>query len=67
MRRIDLVCLIASPIAAGFVMTYGGLKAAVLAVIAWNLVAWAPEVILLKRAQDLCPSLRCVQCDNAVM
>lgn len=29
MRRIDLTCLIAAPIAVGFVMTYGGSRAAV--------------------------------------
>jgi Ferroportin1 (FPN1) len=29
MRRIDLTCLIAAPIAVGFLMTYGGSRTAV--------------------------------------
>ena len=59
MRRIDLVCLIASPIAAGFVMAYAGLAAAIVFIIGWNLSAWLPEVQLLRHAIDLAPVLRC--------
>lgn len=57
MRRIDLVCLIASPIASGFVMTYAGLRAAILVIIAWNLLGWVPEVYLLRHAMELVPEL----------
>lgn len=54
MKRIDLTCLIASPIAVGLVMTFGGrepMAAATLALVAWNMVAWVPECWLLSFAQ----------------
>ncbi|KAK9813728.1 hypothetical protein WJX73_005513 [Symbiochloris irregularis] len=58
MRRIDLVCLIASPIASGFVMTYAGLRAAILVIIGWNLLGWLPEVYVLSHAMELVPELK---------
>lgn len=59
MRRIDLMCLIASPIIAGLLLTYGGLQMAILGIVAWNLLAWLPECLLLKHAQQLSPALMC--------
>jgi len=56
MKRIDLTCLIASPIAVGVVMTWR-LDAAVVAITLWNITAWAPECYLLQRAQRASPAL----------
>ncbi|KAK9815567.1 hypothetical protein WJX72_006024 [[Myrmecia] bisecta] len=58
MRRIDLTCLIAAPIAAGLVMTYFGTPWAILLITAWNLAAWFPECWLLTYAQRQAPGLR---------
>lgn len=59
MRRVDLTCLIASPIMAGILLTYGGLEAAVIGIVCWNLAAWAPECLLLFYAQRRSFALRC--------
>jgi iron-regulated transporter 1 len=61
MRRIDLTCLIASPIMAGLLLTYSGLQAAILAIMAWNVAAWLPECLLLSYAQRHSPVLRCAR------
>lgn len=58
MRAIDLTCLLLAPIAAGFLMTYTSMTTAVLAIVAWNLAAWAPECYLLVCAQRASPLLR---------
>lgn len=60
MRRIDLTCLIASPIVAGLLLNYTSLQVAILAIMAWNLLAWMPECLLLSYAQRQSPSLRWV-------
>jgi iron-regulated transporter 1 len=57
MKRIDLTCLIASPIGVGLLMTYGTIEAAIIGVLLWNIAAWAPECFLLKRAQSASPVL----------
>lgn len=59
MRRIDLICLILSPMMVGFVMTYAGTVAAVLVILAWNLAASAPECMLLSYSEAQVPRLRC--------
>ena len=55
MKRIDLACLIASPIMVGLLMQHRlgapPMVAATLALLTWNLVAWGPEVVLLRYAQ----------------
>jgi len=56
MKRIDLSCLIASPIAVGLLMTYR-VDAAIIGVLVWNAAAWIPECSLLKRAQNASPVL----------
>lgn len=64
MKRIDLICLIASPIFVGVLMSAGGAAGAsptvvaALAILGWNLVAWVPEISLLRAAQALSPELR---------
>ena len=58
MKRIDLICLIASPIMVGLLLTYCGSRVAVLAILGWNLAAWAPECALLRSAQHCSPALR---------
>lgn len=50
LRRIDLVCLFAAPIFTGTLMTFRGLRDASVALAAWNVVAWGPQVLLLRRA-----------------
>lgn len=58
MRRIDLTCLIVAPVAVGFLMTFGGSRAAVAAICLWNLVVWVPEVALLSYSIRQAPHLR---------
>ena len=58
MRRIDLTCLILAPIAVGCLMTFAGPRAAVAAICAWNLAAWAPECGLLRYSMGQVPHLR---------
>lgn len=58
MRAIDLSCLLLSPIAAGFLMTYGGMQTAILVIALWNLFAWLPECYLLYIAQQASSLLR---------
>ena len=61
MKRIDLTCLIASPILVGLLAQHGGglppMAAATLGLLAWNLASWAPEVLLLRLAQRHSPEL----------
>ena len=58
MRRIDLLCLLAAPIASGFCMTYLSLRAATAALAAWNAATWAPSVLLLCHAGKTLPPSR---------
>lgn len=54
MKRIDLICLIASPILVGLVMQHGGsqpMAAASFILLVWNLASWPLEVLLLRFAQ----------------
>jgi iron-regulated transporter 1 len=60
MKRIDLTCLIASPIMVGLLMQRGGgppMAAATLAVLLWNVASWPAEVALLSYAQRRSPAL----------
>jgi hypothetical protein len=59
MKAIDLVCLIASPLVAGVLMTWAGTGTAVGVILLWNAAAWFPECYLLQLAQSRCSSLRC--------
>ncbi len=58
MRAIDLSCLLLAP--AGFLMTYTSISTAILAIAAWNLMAWVPECCLLVCAQHASAVLRSV-------
>lgn len=58
MRRIDLTCLIASPIMAGLLMTLGSIRVAIAGILLWNMLAWWPECRLLQLAQWFSPFLR---------
>eukprot|EP00884_Botryococcus_braunii_P015391 jgi/Botrbrau1/2535/Bobra.0079s0023.1 len=58
MKAIDLVCLIASPLVAGVLMTWAGTGTAVAVILLWNAAAWIPECYLLQLAQSRCSSLR---------
>jgi hypothetical protein len=57
MRAIDMLCLMLSPVAAGFLMTYAGMLPAVAVVFVYSAVAWLPECILLRVAVQLSPEL----------
>ena len=60
MKRIDLCCLIASPIMIGLVMQHAGgppMVAATLVLLVWNLASLLPEVLLLRYAQRCSPAL----------
>ena len=61
MRRIDLTCLILAPIGVGFLMTYAGARAAIVATLAWNLIAWRPECLLASHAVLCSDALQCAQ------
>lgn len=56
MKRIDLSCLILSPIFVGMAMSFNSLSG-VLAVFVWHMAVWWPECALLERAQRICPTL----------
>ncbi len=59
-RPADLTCLIASPLMVGLVMQHAGgppMVGSTLALLAWNMLAWPPELLLLRRAQRLSPAL----------
>ncbi|CAL8460950.1 g481 [Coccomyxa elongata] len=58
MRRIDLTCLIASPVMASLIMTLASIRVAVVAILVWNMLAWWPECRLLQLAQHFSPLLR---------
>ena len=58
MRRLDLTCLIASPIMAGCLMTFGSIRIAIVGILLWNMLAWWPECRLLQLAQHFSPVLR---------
>ena len=58
MKRIDLSCLIGSPILVALVMSKGGSASAVLVLLAWNMAAWLPECVLLQFAQQNSAALR---------
>lgn len=66
MRRIDLTCLIVSPIFAGVLMTYAGSRTAVLAVLAWNLAACAPECLLAAHVVRCSRGLQCAHVPAAL-
>ena len=61
MRRIDLTCLILAPIGVGFLMTYADARAAIVATLAWNLIAWRPECLLAAHAVLCSDALQCAQ------
>ena len=64
----QLTCLIASPILVGLLMQHGGrqpMAVATAALLAWNLLAWAPEVLLLRRALALSPALAAPRAGDA--
>ena len=58
MRRIDLSCLIAAPIAAGCLMTLASTRAAVMVMGLWNAAACVPECLLLSQALQHSAQLR---------
>ncbi|KAK9817604.1 hypothetical protein WJX74_011025 [Apatococcus lobatus] len=58
MRRIDLSCSIAAPIAAGFLMTMASTRAAVMVISLWNAAACLPECLLLGHALKHSAALR---------
>jgi hypothetical protein len=58
MQRIDLVCLIASPLGTGLLMSAAGVSAGVLGIALWNTAAWYPECALLHMAQAKAPVLQ---------
>jgi hypothetical protein len=60
MQRIDLVCLIASPLGTGLLMSSAGVPAGVVSIALWNIAAWYPECALLRVAQARAPILQYV-------
>ena len=59
MRRIDPSCLLLAPLVVGLLLYLGSFWGAA-ATVAWNLVAWAPEVALVSAAHRRSANLRCV-------
>lgn len=43
---------------AGLLMTYIGTKAAIILILAWNIIAWVPELALLRLAHSVSSALR---------
>lgn len=58
LKMIDLICLILAPILSGMLMSFCSLEVAVLQILAYNLIAWFPEVALLKYANRHAPQLQ---------
>lgn len=58
LRRIDLSCSLLAPMAAGFIMTYAGVKTGALAVAIWNSASTLPELYLLMRLYHAYPILK---------
>jgi hypothetical protein len=58
-RAIDLICLLASPILSGCLMTYLSPASAVMVLGAYGLMAWIPELWLLSWACSTSAKLRC--------
>ncbi|GMH45689.1 hypothetical protein BSKO_13652 [Bryopsis sp. KO-2023] len=58
LRTIDLGCLILAPVLTGFLMTYCGMRIAVMEIAGFNLLAWFPEVLFAKYAQNAAPQLQ---------
>lgn len=61
LKMIDLICLIIAPIVSGVLMSYCSMTVAVVQILLYNLVAWFPEVALLKYAVSRAPQLRIKQ------
>lgn len=58
MRAIDLTCLLAAPLLVGVLMTYCGPRTAVMLLSGYAVMAWAPEVLLLRTAISHSVNLR---------
>lgn len=58
MKRIDLICLILSPVALGLIMSTAGSTVAILSMGFWNILFWPLECILLDKARNESPILR---------
>ena len=58
MKRVDLICLIASPIVIGLIMTKFGTITAIIFFCSWNIVAWPFECWLLHIARQCSPRLK---------
>jgi hypothetical protein len=59
MRAIDLLSQMCSPVAAGFLMSYGSMLAAIAVLALYSLCAWVPECLLLQAAHRRSAALRC--------
>ena len=57
LKTIDLVCLIVAPIFSGVLMNVLSLKVAVIEIFLYNLVAWFPEVALVRYVTNNAPQL----------
>jgi len=57
LKMIDLICLIVAPIVSGFLMSYCSMSVAAIQILLYNLVAWFPEVALIRYAVSHAPQL----------
>eukprot|EP00002_Diphylleia_rotans_P014498 TRINITY_DN2826_c0_g1_i4.p1 TRINITY_DN2826_c0_g1~~TRINITY_DN2826_c0_g1_i4.p1 ORF type:complete len:419 (+),score=69.45 TRINITY_DN2826_c0_g1_i4:170-1426(+) len=58
MRRIDLVCKLAAPLASGFIMAYTSSSVSCIYILSWNVLSAIPEYWLLKSLFLATPSLQ---------
>lgn len=58
LRTIDLSCQVLAPVLSGFLMTFVGMKVAVFEIAGFNILAWAPEIFLVRLAQSYAPQLK---------
>jgi len=58
MKRVDLLCLIASPIVIGLFMTHFGAMTAIIFFCSWNIVSWPFECWFLHLARQSSPWLK---------
>lgn len=58
MRAIDLLSQMLAPVAAGFIMSYGSMLAAITVLSVYSLCAWVPECWFLRAAHSKSLALR---------
>ncbi|KAH7680108.1 Protein FPN-1.3, partial [Aphelenchoides avenae] len=57
LTMIDQISAIAEPLAAGFILTWTGLRVGCIVFVVWNVLAWLGEALLLRAVYRKAPEL----------